>query len=169
MRRIRRALFVGRFEPYHLGHHWVVKRLAKRFDEVLLVIGTAKKTRTKRNPLTAWERERIIKRVWRADGVRNARLFVLIDRDNDKKWTRDLLTRIPAFTDLYSNHLLTRRLMRERGFRVHWTGRFKGIRATRVRDSIRRNGRVWRKLMHPEAVRELEERGLIRVIAKCAK
>ncbi|MDF2956278.1 MAG: Nicotinamide mononucleotide adenylyltransferase, partial [Candidatus Alkanophagales archaeon MCA70_species_2] len=35
-----RALYIGRFQPYHKGHHFVIKEIASQFDEIVIVIGS---------------------------------------------------------------------------------------------------------------------------------
>ncbi|MBI5051569.1 adenylyltransferase/cytidyltransferase family protein [Candidatus Micrarchaeota archaeon] len=34
-------MFVGRFQPFHLGHYKVVKRLLKDYEEVIILIGSS--------------------------------------------------------------------------------------------------------------------------------
>ena len=55
-----RAAFLGRFQPFHRGHHHVVKSYASRFDELVIVVGSCQVARTPRNPLSAAERRRIV-------------------------------------------------------------------------------------------------------------
>lgn len=55
-----KAVFVGRFQPLHLGHHEVIKKYREEYEDFLVVIGSADKERTGRNPLSAEERKDII-------------------------------------------------------------------------------------------------------------
>ena len=48
-----RGLVVGRFQPYHSGHHQAVKRILKEVDELVIVIGSTQKSYEKENPFTA--------------------------------------------------------------------------------------------------------------------
>jgi len=36
-----RAFYIGRFQPYHLGHHAVIQKIAKEVDEIVIGIGSA--------------------------------------------------------------------------------------------------------------------------------
>jgi bifunctional NMN adenylyltransferase/nudix hydrolase len=56
-------VFIGRFQPYHLGHQKVVERALQLSRNVLVVIGSAGKARSLRNPWTYHEREQMIKAV----------------------------------------------------------------------------------------------------------
>jgi nicotinamide-nucleotide adenylyltransferase len=55
-----KAVFLGRFQPFHLGHHKVIEKYSKKYD-LTLVIGSADKSRTEKNPLTVEEREKVIR------------------------------------------------------------------------------------------------------------
>ncbi|MFB6294671.1 MAG: adenylyltransferase/cytidyltransferase family protein, partial [Candidatus Nanohaloarchaea archaeon] len=55
-----RAVFVGRFQPFHRGHHRVVTEYRDRYDEFVLAMGSPTVSRTPDNPLTADERREVI-------------------------------------------------------------------------------------------------------------
>lgn len=56
-------VFIGRFQPYHLGHQKVVERALELSRNVLIVIGSAYKARSLRNPFTYEERRQMISSV----------------------------------------------------------------------------------------------------------
>ena len=45
-----RALFIGRFQPFHNGHLNVIKTLLENHKEVVVVIGSAQEENTAENP-----------------------------------------------------------------------------------------------------------------------
>ncbi|MEM2571402.1 MAG: adenylyltransferase/cytidyltransferase family protein, partial [Thermoproteota archaeon] len=47
---MRRALFIGRFQPFHKGHLYSVKHILKEFDEVVVTIAAAQYSYTIDNP-----------------------------------------------------------------------------------------------------------------------
>lgn len=53
-------VFIGRFQPYHLGHKKVIDRALELSDNVLVLIGSAGKARSTRNPFTFEERSQMI-------------------------------------------------------------------------------------------------------------
>jgi nicotinamide-nucleotide adenylyltransferase len=59
---MRRGLYLGRFQPYHLGHHEVLKQIAREVDEIVVGIGSAQKSHEKENPFTAGERVLMVSR-----------------------------------------------------------------------------------------------------------
>src|SRR5207245_2773190 len=71
-----RALFVGRFQPFHRGHLATVRRILETNDEIIVGIGSAQYSHTGENPFTAGERYEMIKRALDAeeiDGVERIR------------------------------------------------------------------------------------------------
>ena len=58
-----RALYFGRFQPFHNGHLYALKWLLERYDEVIILIGMASESHTYRNPFTAGERAEMIESV----------------------------------------------------------------------------------------------------------
>ena len=59
---IHRGLFLGRFQPFHNGHLYVVEEMIhdKSIDEIIIGIGCAQEAYTLENPFTAGERFEMI-------------------------------------------------------------------------------------------------------------
>jgi len=55
-----KAGFLGRFQPFHLGHHTVVEKEKNNYEELQIIIGSPEKSRTERNPLNFEERKNLI-------------------------------------------------------------------------------------------------------------
>ena len=55
-----RALFLGRFQPFHLGHMNVMKDIHERYDSVVIAICSAQISHTKRDPFTYKERHDMV-------------------------------------------------------------------------------------------------------------
>jgi len=83
-------VFIGRFEPFHNGHHAVVARALKLAKQVIVLIGSANKPRTIRNPWNVSEREVMIKAAFPQEA---SRLITRPLRDhlyNDPLWVSDV-------------------------------------------------------------------------------
>ena len=63
-------VFIGRFEPFHNGHLAVVRHALERCERLILLIGSAHKPRSTRNPWNANEREVMIRAALGADEAR---------------------------------------------------------------------------------------------------
>jgi bifunctional NMN adenylyltransferase/nudix hydrolase len=83
-------VFIGRFEPFHNGHHAVVTRALKLAKQVIVLIGSANKPRTIRNPWNVSERDVMIRAAFPQD---ESRLVIRPLRDhlyNDALWVTDV-------------------------------------------------------------------------------
>lgn len=53
--------FLGRFQPFHLGHYNVVDEEKDNYDDFTVIVGSPERSRTERNPLNFEERKNLIK------------------------------------------------------------------------------------------------------------
>ncbi len=119
-----RGFFIGRFQPYHLGHHEIVKEIVYEVDELVIGIGSAQESHTLENPFTAGER---ILMVYRAldeiDQDLRKRVYVvpLEDIYRNALWVSHVISMVPPFEIVFSNNPLVIRLFREAGFKVRRT------------------------------------------------
>lgn len=79
-------VFMGRFQPFHLGHQAVIDEALKKAEQVLVIIGSSDGPRSLRNPFTYEEREAMITEVY---GERHPKISFGSVPDypyNDTKW-----------------------------------------------------------------------------------
>jgi len=121
---INRGLYVGRFQPFHLGHLGTIKDVLKEVDELVIVIGSAQYSHNLKNPFTAGERLVMIKNSLQEAGVDMTRVWIVPvpDVHLHMLWVTAVEGYTPKFNTLYSNEPLTRRLFMEGGYPV------KGVR-----------------------------------------
>ena len=55
-----KALFIGRFQPFHKGHLKVIKDIIKKDYRVIIGIGSSQYSHTVDNPFTSDERKKMI-------------------------------------------------------------------------------------------------------------
>lgn len=115
-----RALYVGRFQPFHLGHLEAVKHILRNADEIIIVVGSAQESHTLENPFTAGERAYMIRIALNEAGIDPAKYYIMpvIDLDVHGIWVSHVCSYVPKFDVVYSNEPLTRRLFIESGFKV---------------------------------------------------
>jgi nicotinamide-nucleotide adenylyltransferase len=114
-----RGLYIGRFQPYHLGHEAVLKAIAKDLDEIVIVIGSAQESHTRENPFTAGERlEMICSALEEADLRSRCFVVPLQDVKRNAIWVSHLRSMVPHFDLAYSNNPLVLQLFQEAGVEV---------------------------------------------------
>jgi len=114
------GLYVGRFQPFHLGHLEAVKHILKKVDTVIIAIGSAQYSHTLENPFTAGERMTMSRlALHEAEISSDDYLLVPIpDVNIHKLWVAHLTSLTPSFQIVFSNEPLTVTLFREAGFKV---------------------------------------------------
>jgi nicotinamide-nucleotide adenylyltransferase len=112
-----RGLYIGRFQPYHLGHQAVIHKIAEEVGEIIIVVGSAQASHTPENPFTAGER---LSMIYRALEDLRDRCYVipLQDVDRNAVWVSHVLSMTPAFDLVYSNNPLVVELFTEAGIEV---------------------------------------------------
>ncbi len=117
---VKRGLYVGRFQPFHLGHLEAIKDVLKEIDELVIVIGSAQYSHNIHNPFTAGERLVMIRSALQEAEVDYSRLWIVPvpDVHLHMLWVSALEGYTPRFNIVYSNEPLTRRLFTEAGYQV---------------------------------------------------
>ncbi|MCK7614297.1 NUDIX domain-containing protein [Roseibium sediminicola] len=59
------GVFVGRFQPLHIGHEAVIRAALKQVDTLIVLIGSSAQARTPRNPFTHEERAEMFAKVFK--------------------------------------------------------------------------------------------------------
>ncbi len=149
-----RALYIGRFQPFHLGHLEAIKYILNSSREIIIVVGSAQESHTLENPFTAGERVYMIRLALNEIGVDPTRYYIIpvVDLDIHGIWVSHVCSYVPKFDVVYSNEPLTRRLFIESGFRVESIPFFKRdlCSATEIRRRMLA-GSSWEELL-PKSV-----------------
>jgi len=117
---VKRGIFVGRFQPFHMGHLLVIKYILKEVDELIIVIGSAQHSHTIDNPFTTGERLTMIHAALKEAEISIERCWIVPVRDVHVHmlWVAEVVGYTPAFDVVYANEPLTRRLFSEARFKV---------------------------------------------------
>lgn len=89
------AIFIGRFQPFHLGHKSIIDRALKDFDSIIIVIGSDNEPRSTRNPFTSEERENMISLSFKNEDMKRIKFIRQEDiRYNDNLWTAEVISKV---------------------------------------------------------------------------
>jgi nicotinamide-nucleotide adenylyltransferase len=167
-----RALFVGRFQPFHYGHLHAVQTILKECDELVLVVGSAQMSHEPDNPFTAGERLEMIRAALDAAGVPSNRYLIIPipDAPAHRVWVSAVESQTPRFDTVYTNQSLTRRLLIEAGYEVRRIEMYERgkYEATEIRRRIL-EAEDWSDLVPSEVyriVQEIDGENRIRDLAK---
>ena len=150
-----KALFIGRFQPFHKGHLQIIHSASKKYDEIIIGIGSSQYADTKINPFTSKERKLMIEKSLEKLGVKNYRIELIPDIHNYPQWVPYVGSIISDFDVVITNNSLTQRLFSEKGYVVKETVAYD--RSKYSGKEIRRrmmNDETWEDLV-PESVCEI--------------
>ncbi|MFH1225355.1 MAG: nicotinamide-nucleotide adenylyltransferase [Candidatus Diapherotrites archaeon] len=152
MKKIRRGLIVGRFQPYHLGHHHAVKNILREVDELIIAIGSTEDSYKEKDPFTTGERVEMISRALRADGIYEKCIIVPVpDVKEYALWTGRVRSYVPKFGIVYTNNPLVKELFEAEGMPVRpMVSNNSRAESAEVRKAML-NGGAWEKMV-PAAV-----------------
>ena len=152
------SVFIGRFQPIHLGHLHTIKQILDKDEEIIIVVGSAQYSHTPNNPFTGGERVMLIKRALIDEGISMDKIDIIPvpDININPLWIAHLKSYIPYFNKAYSHNALVRRLFKDAGIELDETALLErtSYSGNHIRDLIRWGNPEWETLV-PLGVVEL--------------
>ena len=155
------SLFIGRFQPFHLGHLSALKWIAARSFMVVVAIGSAQKSFEPENPFTAKERAGMIRGQLRAAGLaRKCAVVQVTDINDNGRWAAHVDASVPRYNVVYSNNALVKRLMGKAGKKVLAIPFFRKERfnATKIRARMKKC-LMWQDRVPKKVLQQLRKMG----------
>ena len=150
------ALFIGRFQPLHHGHIYVIKSILKMCKLLKIGIGSSQFSNKKNDPFTSEERKEFIKATLNKRKVPHDqfKIYEIPDIFNAQKWVDHVLSIIGEIDIVFSNSDWVRQLFQNKGVKV---GKklviFKNkYNATNIRNFITNNDNSWKNLVPNEVI-----------------
>ncbi|HDD42843.1 MAG: nicotinamide-nucleotide adenylyltransferase [Thaumarchaeota archaeon] len=169
---MRRGLFVGRFQPPHLGHIHAIRSALEDCDELIIVIGSAQYSHTLENPFTAGERIEMIREALAEEKIDLKRILLIPvpDVGEHSIWVSRVRSFCPSFDVVYTNNPLVKRLFQEEGFEVKPINLYHRDleMGTKIRERILR-GDEWESLVPKCVARYIREIGGVERIREIAQ
>lgn len=148
---------MGRFQPFHLGHLDLAKRILDECDEVIIAITSSQFNYLEKDPFTAGERIEMIHNSLKESSLDLSRCFVVSieNQFNVATWASYLKSALPHFDKVFSGNNYVSMLLADSGIEVV-TPIFLDrtlYNATKIRSMIV-SGENWKDSV-PNAVYEL--------------
>ena len=100
-----RGLFVGRFQPLHLGHVSIIEKALEQVEELVIGIGSAECSYTTKDPFTAGERIEMILRASEELGWKKKIIPIPIrDVNRYSIWVSHVVSLCPDFDIVFSKN-----------------------------------------------------------------
>lgn len=143
-----KALYIGRFQPFHNGHIKIIKEASKKYSEVIIGIGSSQYGHTTDNPFTNDERKIMIEKSLKNIGVKNYKIVLIPDIHNPPKWVDHVLSIISDFDEVITNNNFTKQLFSKKGYVIKQTPLYnkENYSGKAIRDKIK-NDEAWEDLV----------------------
>ena len=168
---IKRGLYIGRFNPPHLGHIEAIKSIIDEgdLDQLIIGIGSAQESFTQDNPFTAGERFEMLLIALDEIIRQFSKIIIvpLVDLNNNNQWIPYIKSLLPKFKIIYSNNPLVQLLtIKDPDLEIvslELINRDQ-FSSTNIRKKILLNDETWKRLV-PESVSKkiIEIKGIERI------
>lgn len=146
------CLFIGRFQPFHIGHLLVIKGMTKTCDKIVIGIGSSNLSSTKENPFTASERKEMIQRSLQGEDIIptfDVSFIEVPDVKSDEEWTKTCLELSGEITTVWSGNEVTKKCFEGTGVQIQNIKPVPGISGTEIRE-LMKSGGDWKTKVPPE-------------------
>ena len=144
-----RALFIGRFQPFHNAHLVDVKNILKENDEIIIAVGSSNEKNTMDNPFSFNERKKMIAAALKSRKIRNYKIYPVPDLYNDVKWIGYIKKNLPKFDAVYSGNKWTIKCFKKYDSKAKKVRLINGISSTKIREMIVKE-KNWENLVPKE-------------------
>jgi len=155
------ALFIGRFQPFHHGHIYVIKEILKTYKKIKIGIGSSQMSHTLNDPFSSEERKEFIRGALKKRNItpKKFEIYEIPDIFNAKKWVDHVISIVGEFNSVVSNSDWVRELFFKKGIKVEKkiTIFKKNFNGNNIRKLIIQNNKKWKTLMPKEVVELIQE------------
>lgn len=101
------GFFIGRFQPFHLGHMHAIQYLMIQTDNLWIGIGSSNKSGEIKNPFTFNERKNMIFTSLDQILLNRIKIYPIPDFNDHNKWLNAINLTVPKYDIVFSNDPLT--------------------------------------------------------------
>ena len=144
---MKRALYIGRFQPFHLGHAYALSQITE--PEIIIGIGSSQYSRTDTNPYTFEERKLMIERAWNKKDVS---ILPIPDIHNESQWVEHVVHITGPLDVIYTGNAWVKELFEKAGYTVQELMIQHPYSGTKIRQLITQHSDEWKKMVHTEII-----------------
>lgn len=152
------ALFLGRFQPLHKGHHHVMQTALETYGHLKIGIGSSQLSHEESDPFSSDERKQFIKSVMEASNVPEEKfsIYEIPDIFNADKWVDHVISIVGNVDIIVSNSDWVRNLFQKKGHDLSdkILKNMETYNGSRIRGLIAEGDERWKDLV-PEPVVDL--------------
>jgi nicotinamide-nucleotide adenylyltransferase len=140
------ALFIGRFQPIHLGHIDAIKQiLDKGFKNIIIGLGSSQEKNTPKNPFDLEQREKLVNEVLLEKFPKIKFEFLAIpDFSDSKKWLDFILANSNPFEAVFTGNPYVEFCFKESDKKIYKLNINLPIKATNIRKQVAQDSDLWK-------------------------
>ena len=150
------ALIIGRFQPLHHGHIYILKQILKSYQKVKIGIGSSQLSNTLNDPFTSIERKAFLQTALKERKIPSKKyeIFEIPDIFNAAKWIDHVISIVGEFDSVISNSPWVRELSLNKNVQVEKTNTIfkKKYNGKNIRNLILKENKKWKSLVPKEVV-----------------
>ncbi|HBB38449.1 MAG: Nicotinamide-nucleotide adenylyltransferase [Candidatus Magasanikbacteria bacterium GW2011_GWD2_43_18] len=147
-----KALYIGRFQPFHLGHVYALSQITE--PEIIIGIGSSQYSRTDDNPYTYEERKRMIESSWQDIP---ATILPIPDIHDEEQWAAHVLNITGPVDVIYTGNAWVKKLFEHAGYNVKDITIQNPYSGTTIRQLMKAQDAAWEHMV-PHGVPDIIER-----------
>ncbi|TXH07533.1 MAG: hypothetical protein E6R05_00425 [Candidatus Moraniibacteriota bacterium] len=160
MKKYKTALFIGRFQPFHKGHLYILEKCLEIAEQVVILVAKAEAKGEVNDPWDYQVRKRMVCEVVNARGIKERvkKIVSCPDYPSDARWLSEVKRRVGEFDVVVSNNEWTLNVFREAGQRVMESGLYKReeLEGVKIRALMRAGDEDWKMRVPSEIVKLFE-------------
>lgn len=132
------GLFLGRFQPFHIGHLDGIKGLERDCEMVKIAIGSSNKKNLPNNPLSFEQRERYIRAILEKELTKKFEIYAIPDvPGDDHNWFLNFKKIVGELDTIYSGNPEAQKNLIAHGQKIVPQERTCSISGSEIRQLIR--------------------------------
>lgn len=112
------ALFIGRFQPFHMGHLTVCTYLSSNNVQLIIGVGSSQYHHSLENPFSFDERREMINRALHDAYISTFHIQAITDIHDPPHWVEHVLGIVPTMDVVVTNNEFTKKLFLRKHIRV---------------------------------------------------
>ncbi|MHA1728776.1 MAG: nicotinamide-nucleotide adenylyltransferase [Promethearchaeota archaeon] len=167
------SLIIGRFQPFHKGHQYLIKKSFEYTEKLKIGIGSSQFSDKPENPFTYEERKLFIK-LSLSDGKihpSNYEIFPIEDKFNIYTWIDGVIDTVGNFDIIITNNLWIGRLFQQKNKKLIYGLKceFKKYNGTQIRSQIYNNNPKWTQNIPHSVYKYIAQRPILKRLRKMAR
>lgn len=149
MKKYKIGIVIGRFQPFHLGHKYVIEKALEYCEKIYIGIGSAQVSDGK-NPYSLKKRKQFLETFIKEEGFkpRILQIFSIDDHPDDDVWFDHLIKRIPGTEVVIGDNEWVNGIFERHGVPVVRIGYYKRhiLEGTKIRNLLEQKKSIARRV-----------------------